>query len=184
MGINIHLDGLKDIQERLPSEKDARTAAMHAINRATAAGKVAATREVVKLYTVKRAKINERVTTSRASVGNLEASVSWRGRPIGLADFQVNPSKPQPTLRPVLSANVLKSTGLKPVPGAFLANVRSGLRAFERSGSSRLPIEALYGPSVPEMLGNESVVEAIETRANEVLEARLEHEITRMLDKL
>ena len=182
MTIKVHTDGLKDIQDRLPTEDDARTVSMRAINRAMDAGRVTASREVAKIYTVRAGKVNEKIKVSKASKTNLEASVTWTGRPMNLADFKVSPKEPRPAQRPVLKAGVLKSSGLKPVPGVFVANVKSGRRAFKRTGKPRLPIESVYGPSIPQMLGNQEVVDAVQ--ASEVLDARLEHEITRILDKL
>lgn len=188
MATGVYAYDLDKIRERLPNEKLARTASMRAINRAIQAGKTQATREISKEYAVRQRQVNERVKVSKASLKNLEAEVSWRGYALNLADFKVTPNKPQPAKRPVLRATVKKATGWRPMPGVFLINTRSGVKAFRRTSQakadgSRYPITGVWGPSIPQLLGAPNVREAVEERAQEVLHVRLDHEINRLLSK-
>ena len=48
---------------------------------------------------------------------------------------------------------------------------------FFRKGKSRLPIEKLFGPAVPQMARNKETVRYIEKEAVSTYEKRLEHEI-------
>ena len=51
-----------------------------------------------------------------------------------------------------------------------------------RQGATRLPIKMLFGPSVPGLLNNEQVVDAVMEKLEETAESRLDHEILRILE--
>ena len=53
---------------------------------------------------------------------------------------------------------------------------------FERDGTGRLPITEFMGPSAAQMAANSVVVEQVEEKAQEVINKRIEHEITRILN--
>mgnify|MGYP003171504434 FL=1 len=53
---------------------------------------------------------------------------------------------------------------------------------FERDGAGRLPITEFMGPSAAQMAANSVVVEQVEEKAQEVINKRIEHEITRILN--
>ena len=64
---------------------------------------------------------------------------------------------------------------------AFIA--RSGFNGvYARKGKSRLPIQQLYGPAVPQMLSN-GVVKLITDEARATFAQRVDHEIDRVLQK-
>lgn len=48
-----------------------------------------------------------------------------------------------------------------------------------REGADRYPLKGIYGPSVPQMFGEESVLDATMTAAMEMYEKRIIHEIER-----
>lgn len=52
----------------------------------------------------------------------------------------------------------------------------------ERDGSKRLPISEFMGPSTAQMAGNSIVLADVEEKAQEVINKRVEHEITRILN--
>lgn len=170
-------------------EKNIRLAAARAINRAMTAGKAEAIRALPKEYAVKQKQVREKVTTSKASSNDLSAAVTFRGYALNLAEFSVRPGKPQPAKRPVLRAMVGRSGGFDKYHGAFLIRARSGdIRAYRRTSEarnmgSRYPITGVWGPSIPQLLGGDTIREAVEDRAREQLDKRLDHEIDRMLDK-
>lgn len=63
----------------------------------------------------------------------------------------------------------------------FIAKVlHTGM--FERDGSKRLPISEFMGPSTAQMAGNSIVLADVEEKAQEVINKRVEHEITRILN--
>jgi len=52
---------------------------------------------------------------------------------------------------------------------------------FKRAGRHRLPIEELYGPSVPTMVNEPGVVEHLHVTAIDEMEKRFEHELNRRM---
>lgn len=181
MAITVSNFDFEKIAKRLPSREKAAQASARAINRSMTAGRTQATRELTKDYAVKSRQVNERITTSRANKTNLEAEVTWRGHALNLADFRVTPKTPQPAKRPILRAVVKRSSGWRPYHGAFIVG-KNG-KAYRRvTGASRYPITGVWGPSIPQLLGAKTVQEAVEKRASEVLENRLNHEINRMME--
>ena len=181
MAITVSDFDFESVVRRLPSREKATIAASRAINRAMTAGRVQATREITKEYAVKARQVNAKLTTSRATRNNLEASLTWRGHALNLAEFRVNPRKPQPARRPLLRALVKRSSGYVPFKRAFMVS-SNGLAYRRVTGASRYPITQVWGPSIPNLLGAKTVQEAVESRAKEVLESRLDHEISRMLE--
>ena len=100
---------------------------------------------------------------------------------IPLYRFNVSPTLP--VQRATVSAAVLNESGRTPFAHAFIAKMKSGHTGmFERDGTSRLPITEFMGPSAAQMAGNSVVVEQVEEKAQEVVNKRLEHEITRILN--
>jgi hypothetical protein len=186
MAVRIYSHQLEHAEKALAGIKNgAKIAAMHAINRAMQAGRVKAVTEATKQYTAKRKRVADTIKVSRATVDNLVAAVRSRGKAIRLADFMTNPSKPQKKRPDVLKANVLRETGFQPIKGAFIAaSKRTGkLGVFIRRTKAQYPIQQLYGPSIPEILGTKTVAEAVESRAQDVLGDRFNHEIGRLLRK-
>jgi len=80
-------------------------------------------------------------------------------------------------------AAVLAGNGRTPFQDAFIARMQSGHTGmFERDGSKRLPISEFMGPSTAQMAGNSIVLADVEEKAQEVINKRVEHEITRILN--
>lgn len=186
MAIRIYSHQLEHAEKALAGIKNgAKIAAMNAINRAMSAGRTTAIKDAAKNYTVKQNRVAQTIKMSKARVDSLQASIRSRGKAIKLIDFQTNPSRPQKKRPDVLKANVLRSSGFQPVKGAFVAaSKKTGkLGVFIRTAKERYPIQQLYGPSIPEILGTKTVAEAVESRAQEVLGDRFNHEIGRLLRK-
>lgn len=170
--------------ELLRDEGKVRKAAARAINRSIDSARAETVRQVPKLYAVKQKQVRDRVTTRRAGADSLSASVTWRGYALNIADFSVRPGRPNPAKRPMLRAMVSRQTGFDPYHGAFLINRGGRQQAFRRrrQNDGRYPITGVWGPSIPQLIGAKSVREAVEERAREQLDARLDHEINRLLD--
>jgi len=188
MAVMVHAHDVRRIQKLLPTEKAARLVAMRALNRAMAAAKTQGGKEISKEYAVRQRKVAAKVTTTKASTSNLRTQVTWRGGALNLADFSVTPGKPQPARRPILRATVARRAGKVPYKGAFLLQTRAGVKAFRRTSEAkqwgeRYPVTGVWGPAIPQLLGGKTVSEAIEVRARQMLESRLEHEINRELLK-
>lgn len=186
MAVQISAEQIKHAQKALRGiTKGAETASMRALNRAMTAGKTVASRSASRTYEVKMAEVRKTISTSKATKGNLTANVVSRGKRIPLSEFKTKPRKPAFGQGKPFAVSVRKDTGFKQIKGAFLNRDSSTgrLEVFRRVGQARYPIHTQYGPSVPTMLGGQTVREAVEDRANEVLADRLNHEIGRMLSR-
>lgn len=173
---------LREVQAKLGSfSNKAPNAIARALNRAATNIKSNMSKEVRKYYTIKASDIKSTILKYRASRSNLSASVVSRGNPIGLDKFKVSPKTVQPNRKKPIKVGV-KKDGLKVVLGAFVADV-AGIGVFERTTKARYPIRRLYGPSVPQMLGNVHVREEIGKQGYETFQKRLDHEINWILEK-
>lgn len=168
----------------------AEPAITRAINRAISAANVEATRQIQVKYTLKGKKtVNAaKRITRRATKRSLSAVIEAKGSPIPLGAFITNPKKP-PKRRPKkkLFAQVKQGEGGQ-VRSAFITTVQTGhigirhAGVFVRTkGNASLPIKQLYGPSVPQMIGDEEIKDYLERHAKAVLDDRLEHEINVIL---
>lgn len=153
-----------------------------ALNRSAEGARTAAVKKVRERYYVKAGDVSKTIKIHKASPNNPFVIIRSTGSPMALSKFSITPTKPQPRRKKPIAARVLKSSGKKIIPGAFVAKMDSGhIGVFFRVGRSRLPIQQRYGPSVPQMLGHSSVVTHVEEMAKERLEERLNHEIERLL---
>jgi len=170
----------------------AQKAAAAAINRAAQSAMTAASKAARENYYVKHSDVLNTMKLYRATPADLSAMVVSRGHLLALSKFRVTPKNPNPAKAAKarwkkgkaspLVARVRKGEGGS-IPGAFVARVESGhVGVFRRTTKAKYPVEHLYGPAIPQMLGSRSVSEAVETRAKEQLETRLEHEINRILE--
>ena len=147
----------KGMESKLP------TVLMRSINRAADNAKTNMGRETSRNYIVK--------------AGDVKATK------VPLYKFKVSPSVPKPKNPPkAYKVKVKKSGSLKSILGAFVADINGYNRVMQREGKARLPITQLYGPSIPEMIGNKSVSQYIEDEAAKTLEKRIDHEIKRIME--
>jgi len=125
-------------------------------------------KQVASAYTIKAADVKN-PKTARVSVTRSNGGLTLRytGRPLTLHHFKYTPKAKSRRGSPrVRAAN--KKTGLKSLGShAFIGGtgaLNPGKVAsipFMREGKKRLPIKAVYGPSVPQMIGNEEDVESV-----------------------
>lgn len=152
-----------------------------AINRAAEAARTQAGRSVRETYNVKHKDVISTIKIKKASPNDLHADIRSRGSVLELMKFKVNPTRPQPKRKAPITVSVKKGSS-KSIKEGFVAQMSNGhINVFTRVSNKRLPIKGHYGPSIPQMLGNDSVVRFVEDKAEEVLGNRLEHEINRML---
>lgn len=147
---------------------------------------------------------NENITVSyRYGGGGVSADVTFSGSRIPLTRFKGSSASPgydRSRRVPVLTAagwklvspgvngrgHILNSTSPQVLTNTFVAHFKSGHTGiFERtgavSGSGRDAIGEKYGTSVAEMVGHGEVAEKLSNDAMEAFDARIEHEITRIL---
>ena len=181
--IEVDAPKLKEVERRLGFMRaQARPVLARAINRAAENAKTNMSRRAREEYLIKDSDIKKTVSLRKADQVSLAAVVKSKGSKIGLINFKVSPNKPRHSNPPKeFRARVKKSSALKGIPGAFVANI-NGPKLMRRVGKSRLPIKQLFGPSVPEMIGSPSVITYIEKEALLTLEKRIDHEIKRVLE--
>ena len=169
----------EEVLRRIPN--GAPIAIANVLNRAAEGARAAAVRKVRERYLIRAKDVNATIRITKAKPDRLVAVVYAAGSPIVLSKFKVTPSQPVARQKKPVVARVTRGGG-GPIRGAFLARVQSGhIGVFRRAGRSRLPIKQLYGPSVPQMLGHESVTSFVAERAGELMESRMEHEMQRLL---
>ncbi|WP_313891126.1 phage tail protein [Psychrobacillus sp.] len=171
---------LKEVQSRLGSFKSkAPNAIASALNRGMSNINTNIKKEVRKEYHIKAGDIDVTLKKNRASKGSLSAEVKSKGGAIPLDKFKVTPKSINPKRKSTLSVAV-KKDGVKKLKGAFMADI-NGPKLFLRAKKSRLPIGRLFGPSIPQMLGNEDIGSPIQEKGQDAFEKRLDHEINRIL---
>lgn len=173
---------LQEVQERLGQfSNKAPNAIANALNRAATNIRSNISKEVRKEYIIKASDVKATLSKNKASRGDLSVVVRSTGSVIPLDRFKVSPKTVNPKRKAPIKAAVKKG-GMKEILRAFVADIH-GIKVFQRKGKPRLPIRRLFGPSVPQMLGNETVRDQIEKEGHETFHRRLDHEINRILEK-
>lgn len=185
-GVNVEVEidkvMLKMVQKRLRDVPNkAPQAISSALNRALTNVASNISREVRQEYNIKAADIRATLSKTRASRANLTAIVKSRGNLIPLDRFKISPKTVNPKRKSPIRAGV-KKDGMKSLGSAFVADI-NGLKVFRRTTNKRLPIQRLFGPSVPQMLQNEEIREKINAEGEKTFYKRLDHEINRILDR-
>lgn len=184
MSVKIVIDdaALKDVEKRLGEfSNKAPNAIANSLNRSVSNINSNITKEVRKEYHIKATDVKATLKNFKASRSNLSASVQSRGKQIGLDKFKVSPKTADPKRKSQLKIAV-KKDGMKQILGAFVANLH-GIKVFKRDSAKRLPISRKFGPSVPQMIGNEETVKKIETSAWATYEKNLNHYVNHLLSK-
>jgi len=171
--------------------KQARPILARSINRALQGVVTDATNQARQTYTVKAGAVRNSFKKERASKNHLQGQAVSKGAPLRLYHFAPRPKKPSPNLKHGVSVS---PKGVRwRIPGTFIAPMKKGGKRagktvgygiFRREGKNRYPLEQQYGPSVPQMVDNEDVQEAVEKGAQERLSKNLEHEVDRHLQKV
>lgn len=126
------------------------------------------------------------VTKIEQKNGGIVGTVSFAGYQIPLYRFDVSPKLPgQHT---IVKARVMKGNAKTPFMHAFIAKTQIGhigtdhTGVFERKRKTRLPIGEITGLSTAQMAKNTIVLEQIEEKTQGVINKRIEHEISRILN--
>ncbi|MFY0545457.1 phage tail protein [Brevibacillus sp. H7] len=154
----------------------------NAINRAADSARTEAARKVRETYYITHKDVINTIKIYRATSSDPSAMVLSRGSVMALPKFRVTPKRPQPKRKAAVVVRVKRGEG-GPIKKAFVARMKSGhIGVFKRAGKSRFPIDQMYGPSVPQMLGAPRVSAWVEEKAADRLDQRLDHEIKRILE--
>lgn len=158
---------------------------VRSLNDVAEQAKVRASREIRAAgYNLKSARIKKAIEIIRAKPGNLVAIVRASGRPMPLIEYDGKQDRKG-------RVTVKVKDGRKVVKDAFIATMSSGHRGiYVRKGTahkrvvkngrvrySGLPIQELYGPSIPAVFGNAVIQSAMETLVREKLPSVLQGNI-------
>lgn len=151
-------------------------------------------REVASEYTVKQKDITKSIKKTRATKTRLSAVAIASGGQVALYKFRHSPTNPPPKQRykqPVkaqVKKNGSKKTVIYKSNKAFVQTVHGNNMIFVREGRKRLPIKKLFALSVPQMIADKNdskgSIVRIQARAQEMLEKRVNQEITYRLNKI
>lgn len=192
ISITIDEKALKTARELFAdSPKVVRIAAAKAINRANTAVQKEVSKAIRKNYEISAKNIKKGFKLKRATAGQPIGAVISRGAPTLITRFKLkpDPTKMMAALRSgaiagksvgPISVKVKKGSSFVPVRGLFIQkSSRSGYAgAMQRYVKSAYPLHIPYGPSVPQMFGNEETLAELIPVAEEVLNDRFLHEIT------
>lgn len=179
--ITINADKIKEVEQGLGQFKSkAPIAISRALNRAATNAKTNAIKKAREEYVIKAKDIRDTIKITNANKNTLGALVKSTGERTPLIKFNVKPNVPRPKNPPNILKVEVKKGGLKSLVGSFVTDI-NGNKVFRRTSKSRLPIEQLFGPAIPQMLGNTTVKTFIESEAAKMFDQRLDHEIQRIL---
>ena len=127
-------------------------------------------------YRVSGVAVRKTITFRNTDTGVMFIS---RGQRIGAEKFKYSPGRIGRRHTP-LKLSVRRDTSPKAMPRAFVMKKNGAI--FRRVDADRVPIKHIFGPSVPQMIGdNEAVTEAMKSGARETMNKVLSHEIKRVM---
>lgn len=148
-----------------------RPAALRALNKTARMVEVRANRNIRERYKLKRAAVDAAISIRAASISNLTAVITARGKRFPLYEFSLKQTR---TGVPV----VIVKGQRKVIKSAFYATMKSGhVSVFKRVNVSRLPIKELRTISVAEMFATKKNREQLINYFFEKLPEVLEHEV-------
>ena len=159
-----------------------------------------------KRYVIKTQDIKKTLKIKKPSKTDLSAVIQSNGAPLSLTKFKITSSG---GLNPIsmkgipkegdknypgrarYKVRVLRASNLTKKEHSFMQRMRNGhLALFIRKkyvkavfGKQAQKIKELHGPSVPQMISNDEVMNSINRDAQETYEKRIEHEIKRILNR-
>lgn len=150
----------------------AQIATANSSQRALAAARTAGVKMMRSTYTVKSAAAKSHMIIRHGRDAYMRELVIT-GSPIRVEEFKHSK-------RAEGAFVSVKNGGGGVIKSSFFTVGRHGVGVFVRTTPERLPIQEQYGPSVPQMMGNPTVVDAMQKRGAEVFEERMAHEISRL----
>lgn len=179
--IEISCEQLEKVNALLSDIKGAPQKVLYnAINRGLNKVKTVAAKDAASVYTVSTSTIKSAAHSKQknATSGSMVGSITFSGHKLPLKKFKVSGTGGRG--RKTVSAIVKKGSGGS-LPHAFVRNLGNGVSVFERKTSKRESSETLMALSAAQMIGNDDVLMNIEHEVSEVVEKRIEHEISRIL---
>jgi hypothetical protein len=177
-----------------------------AINDTLAGVKTDASTEIRNIITAKKSAVDGTFRTVKATVTQFSGLFESKGKPLPLIDFSARQTKAG------VSVQVKKKNPRTVLTGAFIAAVRTKEQAAAGSTGHqgvfwrvyrggvkgpvkkiaygrlprkyRLPIKQLFGPRIPDILGDEPVMAVVLKKADDRLHKNMDKELNYELSKL
>lgn len=183
--IQITADQIERVSMILSSvPQGAEQALKSAIQRANSTVRSETLKGITSVYAISRQEVRAESTIkieTQTENGGVIGIVSFAGYKLPMYRFNVTPT--MPGTRATVQAALMRGEARTPFAEAFVARMRNThVGIFERKEDERLPIEEKMGLAVAQMAGNTVVLEQVEEKAQEVINKRIEHEITRILN--
>lgn len=173
--VELELDksAVQTIEKALETLKEdrVRRVCQAASKRAATTARKAGTQALRNIYAIKGVS----VVKSGVSINKLNDGTEMRikgGYTSAQKYFKVKSLK-----RKGVFVSIKKGTETK-VPNGFVST--AGI-FMKRQGKDRYPLKGIYGPALPQMFGNENVMNAMQKEGMEMYEKRLYHELERAL---
>jgi hypothetical protein len=182
MGVSVQYDPrqIRDIERFLgASPKKVKRVMVSSINKVARWANTRVVRGVASEVAVKQAELKRRnIKLSKANYTRTHATIRIRGARIPLVRFGARQLK-----RAGVSYRIEKGGKRKKAKSAFIEIMRGGHEGvFKRRGPASLPIDELYGPSVPAVFGN--VAQFAENQLDRAIANRLELETGRQIERV
>lgn len=156
------------------------SAATRAINRTLTTVRAEAARDVAADIGVPVRQVAAAMVITKARFTDLRGVITITGRRIRLIDL--NATGPEPSRGAGSGVSYALGGGRRRIGSAFIATMRSGHRGvFKRKGRTRLPIQELFGPSIPRVAAKTSILSALKTLGQQTLTRNLGSEIRYLL---
>lgn len=121
--------------------------------------------------------VSEKTHITGGAGGVVSMSIGFAGNVLPLLTFNTTYSRDG-----TVQTQVKRNGGAATLEHAFVARIFGPTAVFERVGSPRFPVEQKFGPSTGHMMQNDEVVKKMDETIRDTYEARIEHEILRVLN--
>lgn len=173
---------LKQVKKRLGALKYKAPDVMNrALNRAATNMRSNAVKKTREEYHIKAKTIRATMTIKKSTRASMGAAVLSTGNKEPITSYMVLPKSVAKSSSNKLVQVAVKKDDPKTLFHAFIIQ-RYGGGVYERRTSDRYPLRQIYGPSVPEILGNEDTRDFVTDEAWKMYEKRVDHEINRLLE--
>ena len=154
----------------------------YAVSKALTAVRATAVDRTTEEYYVKGKEIRSSIMMQR---GQDNARMIIRGKRLLISHYIMSPKAPPKRGRYNLMGAVKRAGGLKPLGDrAFLMRTRTGKKyaPMRRKGRSRLPVEPIMAPAIPQIIGdNDMTVEAMTKAAQDAMTQEFQRQAMRIL---
>jgi len=166
--VTVDISGMR--RQLLAIGDKAPLAAARALNRSIASVQTAAVRDIATDLKLAQKDVRKGMVIERATRATLKARLIVTGRRLALYAFRARQTR--------LGASYDLGRGRTVAPGSFISTMRSThIGVFRRRGKRRLPIDELFGPSLPHVFVAARIAEARKALAADLLRKNLTHRV-------